>query len=901
MLDERQLLRDYAERISIELHPETSFDLPLTVDLLFGARPFTRASYLEGNDLLLMDGRPVRAFLKSYPCNALLLGNPGAGKSHSLKLYSATCAGQLQWQIEANSTVSIVPIYVDLKRYDGNFGTLVVQALSPSSLDSVVKLGQVHFLVDSFNEAPRRYLESGILAADLQSWLTRYPNCRWTISSRTAEGLQFFDAEQFMLEVINRKFVEDRLLERQIDLGDRFGQDLLSLFQRPFFFSALLKNRLRIQPGGMHPSQAIETMISSFEFEIWSEFQIHPDLLTSMGPLAAAAIDSGEEIMAQENVVTAIREGLKGRHQNQTADRIVERLLERGLFLAHGHQRIAFYHQSITELIAARHIAEGLKHSPIVVDRLLNSTRWDQSLHLVTYYLDEAQTTTFMKRLMDRDIGLAIRCVHFAEYGRSILVARILEYLLKIPTSDWIWDYPLLAKLKSMEVDATHAEKLRELLRFPHSAGGTAAGLLHRAIGDDALEPILDEVFSRPTEYGLGQDAGNSLATHCTQQLMTEIFARLKSCQFPPGSKISESGVVQFFKGVTANVEPESLIDEFFSKHSDSMLAVSAMCNWARANDSPVAIAFLVKMLARGHGEAIFPLHLRATWRQSEIIKFLHKDFSACSKTLELYLTDPEIGRWDVLLIEGILERSVLISDWLQKLIGRSTGTIRVALLSVVPERKDELWEQLELLLSDPERKFAEWEYALLEVAAKQVKWSDHVSTLMDAIDRRDSELTGALTKELDLTDIPPVSWQWVKDQLPWFQQAAEEGLFVTGYFATFAVFSLTDDGVQQMLAEFHRPESPYREILAGFFLYLVVTKVPQDFTDESVKFLIDQMYRQQLRFSMSMKLLAAILTEEMVERYLLPRLNETDEQFSKNLRTVLRMVGERHRRRYIS
>ena len=133
------------------------------------------------------------------------------------------------------------------------------------------------------------------------------------------------------------------------------------------------------------------------------------------------------------------------------------------------------------------------------------------------------------------------------------------------------------------------------------------------------------------------------------------------------------------------------------------------------------------------------------------------------------------------------------------------------------------------------------------------------------------------------------------------FQQAAEEGLFVTGYFATFAVFSLTDDGVQQMLAEFHRPESPYREILAGFFLYLVVTKVPQDFTDESVKFLIDQMYRQQLRFSMSMKLLAAILTEEMVERYLLPRLNETDEQFSKNLRTVLRMVGERHRRRYIS
>lgn len=381
---------------------------------------------------------------------------------------------------------------------------------------------------------------------------------------------------------------------------------------------------------------------------------------------------------------------------------------------------------------------------------------------------------------------------------------------------------------------------------------------------------------------------------------MAEIFARLKNCQFPPGSKFFESGAVFFSSHAMAGVDPETLIDEFFNKHSDSMLVARAMCDWACTNDSPVAIAFLVKMLARGHGEAIFPLHLHARLMQSEIIKFLHKDFLACSKTLELYLTDANVGRWDVLLIEGLLDRSDLTSDWLQKLIGRSTGTIRVALLSVVPERKDKLWEQLELLLSDPERKFAEWEYGLLEVAAKQVKWSDHVSTLMDAIDRRDSGLTRALTKDLDLTDIPPVSWQWIKDLLPWFQEAAQEGHFVTDHFAKFAVFSLTDDGLRQMLSEFHRPESPYRDILAGFFLYLVVTNTPQEFSDESVNFLIDRMYRPQLRYSSSMRLLAAILTEEMVERYLLPRLNDNDEQFLKNLKYVLRTTGERHRRRYV-
>jgi len=121
------------------------------------------------------DHYPVERFLDSGPERALLTGLPGTGKTYSLRRSAARLAERLHefcLSEPFDEKAIVVPILADLKLYRGDLGDLVSQTLPKSlPLDEVTRRFKVKILLDSFNEMPREYWESGSYESDFAEFL----------------------------------------------------------------------------------------------------------------------------------------------------------------------------------------------------------------------------------------------------------------------------------------------------------------------------------------------------------------------------------------------------------------------------------------------------------------------------------------------------------------------------------------------------------------------------------------------------------------------------------------------------------------------------------------------------------------------------------------------------------
>src|SRR5262249_68417 len=136
----------------------------------------------------------VEHFLEKYPGNALLIGNPGAGKTYSILNYSTKVARKLQDTCLNDAPLCpeiSIPVYIDLKFYHDDLWDMTQKMFPPTlSLDSLCASYRVHFFIDAVNELPREYLDQGRFDADITSFLQRIGHSRVIFGSRTTDRLE---------------------------------------------------------------------------------------------------------------------------------------------------------------------------------------------------------------------------------------------------------------------------------------------------------------------------------------------------------------------------------------------------------------------------------------------------------------------------------------------------------------------------------------------------------------------------------------------------------------------------------------------------------------------------------------------------------------------------------------
>ncbi|AKU95772.1 USG protein [Labilithrix luteola] len=232
-LSPEELLRlaRYADGLTRAPRVEREFPLRVHAHRVAWSRGKTSVDFCH-------EGQLSETFLVDGPPRAALVGPPGAGKTYALRRAVASLAEQLHDACLAEPLASssvIVPVYVDLKFYRGDLEQQIEEALPPRlSLDRLSRTCRLKFFVDSFNELPREYLDSGVCVSNIANVLDRYPSATVVLGSRSAYGFDRLDFPTYDLDRIDAEFVSATLNRLGLSLEGDFGR-LRESFSRSRF------------------------------------------------------------------------------------------------------------------------------------------------------------------------------------------------------------------------------------------------------------------------------------------------------------------------------------------------------------------------------------------------------------------------------------------------------------------------------------------------------------------------------------------------------------------------------------------------------------------------------------------------------------------------------------------
>ena len=150
----------------------------------FGIHIYRDSIHTKGFCIDKYNGSLVERFLTDNESRAVLVGAPGAGKSYAMRRAAAAIAQELSDKCLEGSGFSdktmpfvksmdfrqiVVPVYIDLKLYDGDLEGMIEKEFSrtlPS--EKVIGECQCKIFLDSFNEMPKQYWDNGKYLEDFK-------------------------------------------------------------------------------------------------------------------------------------------------------------------------------------------------------------------------------------------------------------------------------------------------------------------------------------------------------------------------------------------------------------------------------------------------------------------------------------------------------------------------------------------------------------------------------------------------------------------------------------------------------------------------------------------------------------------------------------------------------------
>jgi hypothetical protein len=911
-------LARYAKKIVYTLTVTNKLELPL------------HASYVR-KDTNQLDSRESRYFsrqpkienlLSEFTQNMILIGNPGAGKTYSLKRYCSVLAKNLEDaclnDVALLSTFRI-PLYVDMKLYNGNLWKIAEESLpSLLPLNELCSQGQVIFVLDSYNELPREYAENGHIERDLATFLQRIGGCRVIIASRTIEGLQSLALPMYCLDEIDYYFVSKYLQEHNKPIQGVFQEELLYLLRKPLYFRLYIENKIALQ-GNVHPRQVYESLFATLNSDFEQKFGTVVDLGRILSPIAYDSISTGQEAVDLVELQGRLVSQLSKAHiTTYDVKELINWLISREVLVPAAGSRLSFFHQSVTEYLAAGELARLYAITPDVLDRCVRYTRWDQALYLTLGFLNKDQGRSFMKRLIQTDLLLAIRAAKYAEYERDQVVAKILNAILtgksrnerKLRNDVWSRSW----NLGSLPVSATHEARLRKLLKCRDVLGGTAGGLLLDIHGAAIKNELIDEMFQNANDYNFCTALGRALRHYIDSNDLGQVVNRFRNLTLhhvPGHDEEEEHGLLSGCATMFSEFNPDELLKAFqpWQKLNPAQLGLLHTILWE--NHTSQVNSLKVELIKHGDMEAIFPLNLALySNEQRQVVDPNFFDKETVAILIES-LTSYEQGNWATDILQYICEVRADLSEIVKESAAKAEGLLRLILLycySVVD--KNGFWDELNRLsfegVEERDRRFLPF------FSEFEINWTDRTDLLIRILKQRDGGLAHAV---LSTFEVWPDDRQWRDNQywqialepLEWWLDFLNDGqasdVFIDGSdfrsaLGLFIALHAASETHQQLIARFNQAGYLYRKIIADYILNAVPGMTTDLLSDDAINFLINEL--KQPCFDNKVPLLAYIATEEFVEKYLLPLLDYNEEPLKTNLYSVLSEAGDRHRRRYI-
>lgn len=884
-------------------HPKQSPEFPIRVS------PDGGRKKLAGFDAQRFNYGLVEKLLDAGPDRLILIGLPGAGKTYSLHRAAAKVADHLHNTCLSGEFVKeliVIPIIVDLKLYRGDLLSLVNQSLPESlPLEELVKFYKVKIFIDSFNEMPREFLESGSYEPDFLDFVAKIGETSLVIGSRTTDGLSRLELPTFRLEFIEAEAVTAELTRLGVNFEGRFSKEMFRLIQRPFYFQHIISRKIDLAHDA-HPKDFYRCLFDNVSFAFHKRFGFKLDIQQALSNTAYAALDNGAEAFQVATLIGELSSTLV-EDCKATPLEIINWLVSESILIPYTKGRIGFIHQSVTEYLAATELARRYTSDSRELKEKLSLRRWDQALFLTLSFLSGTQAKSFLGDVVKADIALAINASKYIEIGRDEIVSELLNTLYDLRSSEG----ELSARVESaieygLQVSEVHEDIVREFIQFGDSLGGAAVGLLTSVKGSSVLQEVIELLFLNRHDFNFCLSAGDGLAQFVTEESVLSIarFADEIQAQISSSSDVDEDHYGGFSMAVSMLLQELELsailqlLPAVSGEPAANQYRAKLLCEVLGEHHTPEALAVAGDLLLKGVKYAVEPIARIVLFSARDDKSVLGGFTYSHAVRLQEFIESP----WASDALKQFCGARPDIATQVKIDALSKSGLLAVLLLHCAdPQDMEPVFSELARIadLSVEERRGLPLK--LLEDI--DIDWTGRELFFLKLLRLRDINLASAIVgnsfpvglKNLGALDIGDITWwlEWMRDEF-----TTEDGnwfLFRLGdIFGTHAISQTR----KSFIEEFNRG-SEFRHLILDFVLErLDVTT--DEISSEAISFILAELSRERSERRLGSNLLGAAATENFITERLLPLLVGAQDPLRKNLLKVLERAGARHGRRYL-
>lgn len=766
--------------------------------------------------------------------------------------------------------------------------------------------------LDGFNEIPKQYIESNQWSADFNT-LLRNLAFSLIISSRTDDGLRDLRIPIFNLDSIDKNFIISNLTQNQLELKGIFRDDILTILQKPFFYKLVYENKFQIDLQTT-PRKIYSNLLSLIYQRFVQKFEIEIDLSSSLSKAAMDAMDAGQEVFDADVLKKYIElELMNCQHPPNSID-IINWLVSQNFLIPIKNERVSFFHQSVTEYLAATRLATLFSANNAILKEKLKYRRWDQTIYLTLSLLKESDSNIFLDILLKIDFELAISATKYIEHHSDKIVAYLLEKVLDIKDLSNLSFRIADILSTSVPLSGVHLPALRKLIKKANILGGAAVECVINLLGNSFKEEALQLLLDNYDNFNFCSTIGKSLKPYITKDDLPNIISKCKEVQEKLNGYAIESiedcdGFIEALSHLLANNSPQWLYATLFNPEipaEKQTVHVAILDHILQDSESQKALEIYLSLLfAKGNNISTgLSLLLEFSKYQLDYSVVTIQHINALLFCLQIGEEHNQRGA-----LQSLYQICKVREDLTVRILQeaeKNSGILKAALYYIISQdgKHNMIFNSLEeLLKKDLSTLDLEPFYLLVELY--KLNWKGQERLFVNLLKLRNNELarylcagvTGNFGEQSHLNlEIGPINW-W----LDWFSEY--EGIhswFFLDRVVTTIVQFIDYDKRREFIKEFNIPTSIYRQVISQVFLIRYDELTLRDFTDESITFLLENLNKTMGIFHFDSHPLEKIATEAFVSEVMIPRLSLVSGEKKNNLRTLIEKIGKRHNRRYL-
>lgn len=873
------------------------------------------------NQASRLHNAPLTRLLQEYDGSLILSGEAGSGKTHALRQYISKCGERLMNDCleEGLSLRHLkVPIFLDLKLFDGNLQEFATRTLPETlNLENLSAIGKLCFVLDGINEIPASYLEDGRWRKEFDELYLAYPEAQFIVSARNHETLSDLKLPTFVIKSIDETYINEYLQRHNIQM-DNLNSEVMTMLCKPLLLRIATDHFESLHDINV-PTDLFNNYLKHVQDHIREITSYELDLGILLPPLAFRMIDEGREFTGIQEFIDLLLDYPQKKTQLTpvAAKSVLNSMVSAGLLNSQTGGRLSFFHQSVTEFLAAKQLATRYLSEENLLDYVLKNRRWDYTLLLAADLLGKDNITPYIRKITRIDAALALRATKFVEFNQSHLRSIILETIVISPPTDS--DVMLVAyELEKINFSTDNLAALHNLATRADSLGGAAAAAFIKLATTQDVRLYLKRLIECEFDYNYLNYLGETLASRLNREDVEYMIRQV--CKLDLPIYADHGDVVQKQRNIIWSIERvlqfldaslmENVIKDWrrYRRWLQGVIAFSL-----RERESNTFRRYLNRFVEAKIPHSAFSLFFNLQYivkdKKRAVPNYTERRLRIICTSIrdEIAIKDGQELRWYLELLRLFCSES---SKWRRELNSACQGETDPYLrliFEVVSTHSDEQMAQIyakRFLQSDDP--VTELDLELLKIT-DDFNWYTHKELLLMLFKRRDAALafailyqTSHLNHDASLNlDIGDTSW-WLLWLIEIDKLDPDKYLDFSGLFGRFLAHHTDLQGRHEFVRRLNDENSPFRIVIAKYIISYLKGITTDNLTEDSSNLLIDIHLSDNKRM-LPLPSIGSLVTEKFVEAKLLPLLQvrTRNEAFIQNLKVLLKQAGKQHARRY--